>query len=242
MSVNSLSNFGVPGLNGDRGPVLQPIFPNRFRVSFFNFGNNGEIAPYDLTRQVKAMGRPNVAFQEQALYSYVSTIYVVNRGEWQAITIRFYDEVMGQVASRVEQQISKQQNFFDQTASRAGENYKFEMDLDLLAGGARAGGTASDPNVLRKYCFAGCMITADNLGDLDYTNANATMEIGITVRFDNCVQFGSNGIRLGTFSHGPEIAGRRGVLSTGAGAVGGINVSITGSSVNVGVGGLNIGG
>ena len=38
MTVNSLANFGVPGLNGDRSAQLQPILSNRFRVLFFNFG------------------------------------------------------------------------------------------------------------------------------------------------------------------------------------------------------------
>ena len=246
MTVNSLSNFGVPGLNGDRSAQLQPIISNRFRVLFFNFGTPGEVAPYDLTRQIRRIGRPNLSYEVQTLYSYVSTVYINTRGEWGTIDVVFVDDITNSVHQRVMEQNAKQQNFFDQTMSRAGENYKFEMDLDILAGGQSAGGSAADPNIVQKWCFAGCQITEYNANELSYEEATP-MEITCTLRYDNVIGFNQDGFRMGVFSHAQEIAAQQGVISTGSGAAGG-GVSTSGASVSIGVsgstsiGGVTVGG
>lgn len=218
MSVNSLSNFGTVGLSGERSMTLQPIFANRFRVLFFNFGATYEPAPYDLTRQCFRIGRPNVTFDPITLYNYVSTTYVGNRGEWQTATISFYDDITNSVTTRIMNQIAKQQNFFNQTVSRAGENYKFELDVDVLAGGGSAGGSG-DPNILQKWSYSGCWITETNMGELNMKE-NSNVEIEVTIRYDNVIGFDQNGLMMGTFSHTPEISGRIGVHSTGVGQAG----------------------
>ncbi len=242
MTVNSLANFGVPGLNGDRSAVLQPIFSNRYRTLFFNFGMGREPAPYDMTRQTRRIGRPELSFEEQSIYSYVSTVYVATRGEWSELTLTLFDDITNSAMRRVQNQVSKQQNFFDQTMSRAGENYKFELDLDVLAGGASAGGTAADPNIIQKYSYAGCWIKSVNLGEMTYEDANA-MEIELTIRYDNVIAFDQNGIRMGTYRHTDEIQSQEGVGSSGTGA-GGFNISIGDSGVSIGNGsfGLSVGG
>jgi hypothetical protein len=247
MTVNSLSNFGVPGLNGDRSAQLQPILSNRFRALFFNFGSPGEVAPYDLTRQIRRMGKPTLEFETATLYSYVSTVYIGTRGEWGTVDVVFVDDITNSVQRRVQEQVAKQQNFFDQTMSRAGENYKFEIDLDVLAGGQSAGGSASDPNIIQKWCFAGCHITNMNLNEHSYEEATP-MEITLTLRYDNVIGFNQDGFRMGVFSHAPEINEQAGVISTGAGAPGGSGVSTSGASVSIGasgsttIGGVTIGG
>lgn len=231
MTINSLSNFGVPGLNGDRSAVLQPVFPFKFRALFYNFGENSEPAPYDLTRQIKKFPQPQQQTDEQILYSYVSTVYVASRAEWQELAIEFYDDITNSVMRRSEGQLSKQQNFFDQTTSRAGENYKFEMDLDLLGGGASAGGSVADPNIIRKWCFSGCWVKVNDYGEMDQENMTP-MVISLTLRYDNVVGFDQNGVRMGNFSHTGEIQSQQGVTSTGTGGSGGVSIS----------GGISIGG
>lgn len=241
MSVNSLANFGVPGLNGDRSAQLQPIMSNRFRVLFYNFGVSGEVAPYDMTRQVKTITRPGVTFDVQSLYSYVSTVYIATRGEHNEMSVTFMDDITNSVTQRIENQKAKQQNFHDQTMSRAGENYKFEMDLDILAGGASAGGSAADPNIIQKWCYAGCMLTNIDQGEMDYENATAMLTT-VTIRYDNVIGFNQNGARMGTFSHSNEIQAQAGVGSTGTGASGGFGISLGGSTINVGFSGVSVGG
>lgn len=241
MTVNSLGNFGVPGLNGDRGAVLQPILTTHFRVSTYNFGASSEPAPYDITRQCKRITLPSVTFEQSTLYSYVSAVYIVTRGEWQEGTMVFHDDIINSVRRRIENQIAKQKNFFDQTMSRAGENYKFEMDVDILAGGASAGGTAADPNIIRKYCYAGCSLVSHEDGEMT-TDASNPKDLTMRFRYDNVITFDQNGARMGTFSHTEEIQSQAGVLSTGIGVSGGLGISISGSSINVGFSGISLGG
>jgi hypothetical protein len=216
MSVQSLVNFGVPGQNGDRSAVLQPINTQRFRVTFYNFGNPGESAPYDLTRAMRSTSTPKANFEEVPLYSYVSTVYIPTKVEWEPITMRLFDDIDNTVSTRVHQQVSKQHNFFDQTASRAGQNFKFEFDIDVLAGGASATGNASDPNIIKKWCVVGAFLSNYETSELSYENAGPG-EITLNIRFDNAVCYDAEGNRLGTFDHGPEIDGRVGSFSTGAG-------------------------
>lgn len=232
MSVNSLANFGIPGLNGDRAAAIMPILTNHFRVSVFNFGATTEPAPYDITRQVKKVSLPKLTYETSTLYSYVSAVYIMTRAEWSEGTMTFMDDITNSVRSRIEDQGSKQQNFFDQTTSRAGENYKFEMDVDILAGGASAGGSASDPNILRKYCYAGCMLTNIEDGEMVYETAGPK-EVTIGFRYDNCTIFNQNGARMGVYSHTQEIQTQTGSISTGAGAPGGLGISVSGISVSV---------
>lgn len=216
MSVNSLTNFGVPGQGGERSAVLQPILSNRYRVVFYNFGDPGVAAPYELTRGVRTVTRPTYRFDSVDLRSYVSTVYIATRVEFEEGRLVLFDDIDNTTQSRVQQQISKQQNMFDQTASRAGQNYKFEMDIDVLAGGASAGQTAADPNVIQKWCLVGCFLTNAEMGELTYNDANP-MEIQLSYRFDNAICFDQDGNRLGTFDHQPEIDAKAGNSSTGIG-------------------------
>lgn len=236
--INSLANFGVPGLAGERSAALQPLMTNKFRVLCYNFGSVGEIAPYDMTRQTARISRPGFEFETITMWSYLSAVYVSTRPEWRTMTWVLRDDVMNSAMARVMNQNAKQFNHFDQTSSRAGENYKFEMDLDLLAGGATAGGT-NDPNILQKWCFAGCQITGFETGEMNYQDAQA-LEITLTIRFDNCIGFMQNGIRMGTYSHTGEIAGQIGIGATSA-ASGGFNLGVS-LSGGVNLGGVSVGG
>jgi hypothetical protein len=239
ISINSLINFGVPGISGERAAPLQPIMGNKFRITFYDFGDPGNTAPYVCTQQLRSASLPTLTFGTQTLYSYVSTVYIATRAEWSEMTIKFLDDITSGVTRIVEEQQAKQQNMFDQTTSRAGENYKFEMDLDMLAGGATAGPSSNDPNILRRYSYAGCLIVSKRGPDLSYENANG-IEFDITVKYDNVVAFDNNGVRLGSFSDTAQINGRVGVSSTGIGAAAGAGVSINTNSVSLGAGASNL--
>jgi hypothetical protein len=220
MSINSLTNFGVPGQGGQRSPKLQPVLTNRFRVNFYNFGNPGDTAPYDLTRAIRSIARPTVSFSDAQQYSYLSIVNIITRMEaFEAITISFNEDIDQQVLTKVYQQVAKQQSYFDQTASRAGENYKFEIDIDVLAGGGSAGQSASDPNILVKYCLVGCILMNTNLAELAYESANLS-NLDISIKFDNFTAFNNRGEEIGTYDHGPEIETRRGDFETGVGGAG----------------------
>lgn len=219
MSVNSLQNFGVPGMNGERSPVLQPVLTHRFRVLFYNFGAPGDTAPYNLTRAIKSIARPTANFETNTIYSYNSIVYVQSRPEWNDIQVRFHEDIDNTVMEKIQQQRSKQFNFFDQTNARAAENYKFELDIDVLAGGASASQSAQDPNIIQKWCLVGCQITGEEVSEMQYESTDNT-ELTLTLRFDNCTVYDENGNMLGDYDHAPEIEGLFGNSSTGIGGNG----------------------
>jgi hypothetical protein len=239
VTINSLVNFGVPSISGQRAAPLQPIMGNKFRITFYDFGDPGVAAPYVATQQLRAANLPTLTFGVQTLYAYVSTIYIVTRAEWGEMTIKFLDDITSGVYGIAYEQMAKQQNMFDQTTSRAGENYKFEMDLDILAGGATAGASNDDPNILRRYSYAGCCVLAVNGSEMTYENPNG-IEFDMRVRFDNVVPFDNNGIQLGQFSDAAQIAARAGTSSTGIGAAAGTGVTVNANSVSIDNGGGNL--
>jgi len=216
LAVNSFINFGIPGVDGARTPRLQPILTDRFRVVFYNFGNPGDTAPYDLTRAVKSIGEPSSQFGTWQAWAYMSQHKGITRPEWQDTTLRLFDDIDNEARIRVQQQLSKQYNFFDQTGSRAGENYMFEMDIDILSGGASAGNAAADPVILRKWCVVGCSLTSDDPGELTYDDSNPK-ETSVNIQFNNAICYDGEGRIMGSFDHGPEHDARSGLSSLGVG-------------------------
>lgn len=243
MSINSLANFGTPGLDGSRSAVYQPVLTYRYRVIAYGIGASPGPAPYAFTRQVESVDLPQVTFPVINLDSYVSRARIAGRGQWSGeMSIVFKDEISNAIRELLEGQVSKQKNFYDQTESRAGENYMFEMDVQFLAGGATAGSSNSDPNVLRTYSYSGCFISALNDGQMTYDSDDGVKKIETTIAYNNVVMFNENGTRMGAFSHTPEITGRIGVLSVGLGAASGSGVSVLGASVSVSNGNVTVGG
>jgi len=219
-------------MDGSRSPQLQPILTYKYRAQFYDFGGSTSPSPYAMTRQIKKVTLPNIEFPEIKLASYVSVVYLPGRGQWKSMSMTFADDITNSVRDLIENQVAKQQNFYDQTVSRAGENFKFEMDIDILAGGATAGSSASDPNVLRRYSYAGCYIADLNDGEMNYDEESQVKTIDITIRFDNCIVFDQSGSMMATMTQTSEIASMSGISSTGIGASGSTGINITGASVS----------
>ncbi|RMH13405.1 MAG: hypothetical protein D6698_14050 [Gammaproteobacteria bacterium] len=240
MAVNSLSRFGVPGLGAARQPVLQPIFVNRWRILFYGFGIDGGNAVYDLTRQVQSVSLPNLEFDEHTLWSYLSAVYVTSRAEWSSVDITFLDDISNTARQFIELQAARQQNFREVTASRAAENYKFEMDISILAGGGTAE-SDNDPNIIRTYSLSGCFLKSINDQQLDYTNSGPKT-ISVTIRPDNVLVRDFTGTEfIAGVSHEEEITTRRGTQSTGIGSrIAG--VSLNNASHGTASGGVVFGG
>jgi hypothetical protein len=211
---------------------------NKFRITFYDLGDPGTVAPYVCTQQLRSANLPTLTFGTQTLYAYVSTVYIATRAEWGEMTIKFLDDITSGVYGIIYEQCAKQQNMFNQTTSRAGENYKFEMDLDLLAGGATAGSSNDDPNILRRFSYSGCLVVSMNGSEMSYENANG-IEFDIRVRYDNVVPFDNNGIMMGTFDDTQQIENRIGTSSTGIGAAAGSGVTTNANSVSTNNGGGN---
>ena len=179
----SLFNMTVASDNagGNQG-LLMPKLQFRFRLNFLNFGL-GSTAGLALTKQVIDCSRPNVTFQEITLPVYNSTLYLAGKHQWQTLSVNIRDDASGSVAKAVGQQIQKQLDFVEQASAATGQDYKFQLNIEILDGG---NGTAA-PVVLETWECYGCFIQTANYNTLNYgTNDVAT--IALTIRFDNAIQ------------------------------------------------------
>jgi len=179
----SLFNMTVASDNagGNQG-LLMPKLQFRFRLNFLNFGL-GSTAGLALTKQVIDCSRPNVTFQEIPLQVYNSTLYLAGKHQWQTLSVNIRDDASGSVSKAVGQQIQKQLDFVEQASAATGQDYKFQLNIEILDGG---NGTSA-PVVLETWECYGCFIQVANYNTLNY-GTNEPVTIALTIRFDNAIQ------------------------------------------------------
>jgi len=184
MAIASQSLFNMT-VGSDNTPssqgMLMPKLQFRFRALFLNFGVGG--ATQELTKQVVDIARPQVSFTEIPLDIYNSKVYLAGKHEWQTTTVNLRDDAAGNVSKLVGEQLQKQMDFVEQASAATGQDYKFQINYEILDGG---NGTLV-PNVLETWELYGCFIQTANYNTMNYgTNEAAT--ISLTIRFDNAVQ------------------------------------------------------
>jgi hypothetical protein len=184
----SLYNMTVSSDNagGNQG-LLMPKLQYRFRVNFLNFGVDTD-AGLELTKQVIDCQRPNLSFAEIPLQVYNSTIKLAGKHTWNDLTVNIRDDANGSVARAVGQQLQKQLDFVEQASAASGQDYKFQMNIEVLDGG---NGTNA-PVVLERWELYGCFLGAANYNTLNY-GASEAVTIGLTVKYDNAVQLATPG-------------------------------------------------
>jgi hypothetical protein len=161
--------------------LLMPKLQYRFRALFINFGVGG--STQELTKQVMDVTRPSVSFTEIPIDIYNSKMYLAGKHEWAATTINLRDDASGSVAKLVGQQLQKQMDFVEQASAATGQDYKFQVNYEVLDGG---NGTLV-PNVLETWELYGCFLQSVNYNNLNYGSSEmATIQLAI--RFDNAIQ------------------------------------------------------
>ena len=166
---------------GNQG-MLMPKLQYRFRVNFLNFGVDA-VNGLQLTKQVVDCSRPNVTFTEITLPVYNSTLYLAGKHSWAPFTVNVRDDATGSVSKAVGQQLQKQLDFVEQASAATGQDYKFQVNLEILDGG----NGASVPAVLETWELYGCFLQVANYNALNYAT-NEVVTIAMTIRFDNAVQ------------------------------------------------------
>ena len=149
MSITSLNNFGIPTTNqaGSTQVLLMPKLKYRFRVTLLGFG---VAAATELTKQVQEVTRPKVSFEEMTLDVYNSKVKLAGKYTLENITLTLRDDASGQVQKLVGQQIQKQMDFVEQASAATGQDYKFQINYEVLDGG---NGTLV-PKLFVKYRFS----------------------------------------------------------------------------------------
>lgn len=161
--------------------LLMPKLQFRFRALFLNFGTGG--ATQELTKQVMDIQRPNVSFEETVIDIYNSKVYLAGKHSWQETQINLRDDAAGNVSKLVGQQLQKQFDFVEQASAASGQDYKFQINYEILDGG---NGTLV-PNVLETWELYGCFIKSANYNNMDY-KSNDPVSIQLSIRFDNAIQ------------------------------------------------------
>jgi hypothetical protein len=179
----SLFNMTVAGDNagGNQG-LLMPKLQYRFRVNFINFGVD-TTGGLSLTKQVVDIARPTVQWQEIPLQIYNSTVKIAGKHSWTDITTTIRDDATGSVSKAVGQQLQKQVDFVEQSSAAAGQDYKFQTNIEILDGG---NGTQV-PAVLETWELYGCWLKTANYQQLNYGQSDA-VTIQLTICYDNAIQ------------------------------------------------------
>ena len=186
IASQSLVNMTVAADNaGGNAGLLMPKLQYRFRVNFLNFGVDADTVV--LTRQVIDISRPNLSFAEIVLPVYNSTVKLAGKHTWNDVTVNLRDDAAGGVSKLVGQQLQKQLDFVEQASAAAGQDYKFQTNIEILDGG---NGTAA-PVVLETWECYGCFLQQANYNNLNY-GTNEAVTISMTIRFDNAIQAGNN--------------------------------------------------
>jgi hypothetical protein len=178
----SLFNMTVAADTGTNAQgLLMPKLQFRFRALFLNFGVGG--STQELTKQVMDIQRPQVQFDEVTLDVYNSRVYLAGKHAWQETQVNLRDDAQGNISKLVGQQIQKQMDFVEQASAATGQDYKFQLNFEILDGG----NGVLTPNVLETWELYGCFIKSANYNNMDYkTSDPATIQLSI--RFDNAIQ------------------------------------------------------
>lgn len=179
----SLFNMTVASDNsgGSQG-LLMPKLQYRFRAMFLNFGAPG-LPVQELTKQVMDITRPQVSFDEVTLDVYNSRMYLAGKHTWAETTINLRDDAAGNISKLVGSQIQKQMDFVEQASAATGQDYKFQINYEVLDGG----NGVLTPSVLETWELYGCFIKSANYNTMDY-KSNEPATIQLSVRFDNAIQ------------------------------------------------------
>jgi hypothetical protein len=202
----SLFNMTVASDNagGNQG-MLMPKLQYRFRVNFLNFGVDA-VNGLQLTKQVIDCSRPNLTFTEITIPVYNSTLYLAGKHSWAPFTVNVRDDATGSVSKAVGQQLQKQLDFVEQASAATGQDYKFQVNVEILDGG----NGAAAPIVLETWECYGCFLQTANYNTLNYSTSEV-VTIALTIRFDNAIQ---SPIGSGV---GSTIARTLGSIATGIG-------------------------
>jgi|11BtaG_2_1085332.scaffolds.fasta_scaffold00326_14 hypothetical protein len=183
--IETRSKFGVP-LSGSTGSgILMPKLKYRFRVAMLG-GFGGEPESRIFTQNVQSVTRPKITYEEVMIDSYNSKSYVQGKHAWEQVTVTLRDDISNGVSKIVGAQVQRQLNHFQQTSPASGNDYKFDMQIEILDG-VNAGAS-------EVWFLEGCFLTNVDYSDSDYS-ANDPVQIILQVRYDNAGHYqGSNDV------------------------------------------------
>lgn len=178
-TIETRSKFGVPVTGNTGSGVLMPKLKYRFRVTMLG-GFGGQPEARALTQNVQSVTRPKITYEEQTIDSYNSRVYIQGKHSWEQISVVMRDDITNSVSKLVGAQIQRQLNHFQQSTPAAGNDYKFDMQIEILDG-VNAGAS-------EVWFLEGCFLTNVDYSDSDYS-ASDPVQITLQVRYDNATHY-----------------------------------------------------
>ena len=175
-----ITTLGVPDNSGNTTTIM-PKLQYRFRVTFI-----GEGFTATPTRSVISVSRPNISHDEVLLDTYNSRIYLAGKHTWEPVSITLRDDVDSTVLRELNNQLNRQVDHANQSSTRSGAGYKFQMLVESLDG------ANPTPGVLDKFELAGCYIQNITYGEMAYASSEQ-VQITVSVRYDNAEIFDAAG-------------------------------------------------
>jgi hypothetical protein len=193
-TTETKSKFGVPVTGATGSGILMPKLKYRFRVSFLG-GFGGEVESRTLTQNVQNVTRPKISYEEITIDSYNSRSYIQGKHSWEAISVTIRDDITNSVTKLVGAQVQRQFNHFQQSTPAAGNDFKFDMQIEVLDG-VNAGAS-------EVWFLEGCFLTNVDYSDGDYS-ANDPVQITMQIRYDNATHYqGDNDVNGRTVGGNP---------------------------------------
>jgi uncharacterized lipoprotein YmbA len=195
-----LDKLSVPlGDSGESRGTLMPKLQYRFRVNFTNMGN-GDTS--QVTHNVISVQRPNMSHDEVVVDTYNSRIYLAGKHSWEPITIELRDDIDSNASRVLDSQVAKQIDMANQSSSRAGTSYKFEVTIENLNGGNPA------PEVLDTWELSGCYISNLTYNESNYSAGGEYQSISVQIKFDNAAHTvgGDDSLSNATLRAGSSVA------------------------------------
>ena len=161
--VKTVDKFGINVTgNTGQGPMHQPKQKNHFRVLMLGLGGGSLTDP--ITLNTNTCGLPTATQEEKEVHSYNSIAYYAGKNVWSDIELVVRDTVDNTVAKAVGAQMQMQQDHYNQTGYRAGQDYKFTMQIQLLNGGFDSASAA--------WTLEGCFVKSVAFGEVDYSSTD----------------------------------------------------------------------
>lgn len=185
-TVETRSKFGVPVGGAATGTgILMPKLKYRFRVTMLgNFAGTADTNVF--TQNVQSVVRPKINYEEVVIDSYNSRTYLQGKHSWEPIQVVLRDDITNATTRLIGAQVQRQLNHYQQTTPAAGNDYKFDMHIEVLDG-VNAGAS-------EVWFLEGCFLTNVDYSESDYS-ANDPITISMTVRYDNATHYqGDNDI------------------------------------------------
>lgn len=180
----SIADIGIPGIIS--GNIYHPKKSNLYRAFFHPSRNSGALIDNgkSLAAQAIQFSRPQITTDQIKLHRYNSVVAIGGKHEFGDVRITIEDDIGSLAGETLIQLHEGQQRLIAAGAGawlgvgRAGEDYKFKTEVEVLDG------SYSGTGVLETWTMQGCWIKELQYAEVKYETSEA-LRIEVTFSIDH---------------------------------------------------------